>query len=50
MQARVQGGPKGPGPPIEIEKQKKVISVHFKLVHLYFRTFLVGNIILSAIF
>ena len=46
------GGPKGPAPPpLEIEKQKKkIIRAHFKLFHLYFATFLVGNIILSAIF
>ena len=44
-QARVQrGGPKGPGPPLEIEKQKKkkkVIRANFKLFQLYFATFLV---------
>ena len=58
VQARVQGGPKGPGPPLEIEKQKKkkkkkkkkVIGANFKLFHLYFATFLVENIIFSAIF
>ena len=30
------GGPKGPGPPLEIEKQKKkkkVINAHIKLFH-----------------
>ena len=54
-QARVQGGgPKGPRPPLEIEKQKKkkkkVIRANIKLFYLYFATFLVGNIIFSAIF
>ena len=45
------GGPKGPGSPLlEIEKQKKVIRANFKLFHLYFATFLVGSIVLSAIF
>ena len=53
------GGPKGPGPPpLEIEKQKKkkkkkkkkVIRANIKLFHLYFATFLVENIIFSAIF
>ena len=48
-QALVQGGGgQGvpPPPPLEIEKQKKeVIRAKFKLVHLYFATFLVGNII-----
>ena len=41
------------GPPLEIEKQKKkkknVIGANFKLFHLYFDTFLVENIIFSAI-
>ena len=32
-------------PPLDIEKQKKVIRANFKLFHLYFATFLVGNII-----
>ena len=56
MQARVQGGgPKGPGPrPLEIEKQKKKkkkdIRANIKLFHLYFATFLVENILFSAIF
>ena len=37
--------------PLEIEKQKKnVIRANFKLFHLHFATFFVGNIILSAIF
>ena len=51
-QARVQGGPKGPGPPsLKIKKQKKIkIRANFKLFHLYFATFLVENIIFSAIF
>ena len=55
-QVRVQGGGgKGPGPPLEIEKQKKkkkkkVIRANIKLFHLYFATFLVKNIIFSAIF
>ena len=41
VQARVQGGGKGPAPPpIEIEKpKKKVIRANFKLFHLYFATF-----------
>ena len=39
-----------PGGGLEIEKQKKVIRANFKLFHLYFATFLVGNIIFSAIF
>ena len=47
MQARVQG-------PLEIEKQKKkkkmVIRANIKLFHLYFATFLVENILFSAIF
>ena len=38
----------GPPPPLEIEKQKKVIRANFKLFHLYFATFLVKNIIFSA--
>ena len=29
--------------PLEIEKQKKVIRANFKLFHLHFSTFLVGN-------
>ena len=53
-QARVQGGgAKGPAPPppLEIEKQKKkVIRANFQLFHLYFATFLVENVIFSAIF
>ena len=47
------GGLKGPGPPLEIEKpkkKKKVIRANIKLFHLYFATFLVENIIFSAIF
>ena len=50
------GGPKGPGPPLAIEKQKKktkkkkIIRANFRLFHLYYATFLVENIILSAIF
>ena len=42
-QARVHGGGGG-------QSKKKVIRVNFKLFHLYFATFLVGNIIFSAIF
>ena len=41
------------GGPLEIEKQKKkkkVIRANIKLFHLYFATFLVENIIFSAIF
>ena len=51
-QARVQGGPRGLGPPpLEIEKQKKkVIRANIKLFHLYFATFLVENVIFSASF
>ena len=54
-QAHVQrGGPRGLAPPPEIEKQKKrekkVIRANIKLFHLYFATFLVENIIFSAIF
>ena len=50
-QARVQGGGRGARPPLEIEKpQKMVIRTNFKLFHLYFATFLVRNIIFSAIF
>ena len=39
-------------PPLEIEKQKKkkVIRANIKLFHLYFATFLVENVIFSAIF
>ena len=40
-------------PPLEIEKQKKkkkVIRANIKLFHLYFATFLVENILFSAIF
>ena len=51
------GWGKGPSPPpsLEIEKQKKKQRsseqfLNCKLFHLYFATFLVGNIILSAIF
>ena len=47
---RVSRGGLGPPPPLEIEKQKKVISANFKLFHLYFATFLVENITFSAIF
>ena len=47
------GGPKGPGPPPRNskakKKKKKVIRANFKLFHLYFATFLVENIIFSAI-
>ena len=53
IQARVGGGGQGiwaPPPPLEIEKQKKVIRANFKLFHLYFATFLVKNLIFSAIF
>ena len=39
-----------PPPPLEIEKQKKVIRANLKLCHLYFATFSVGSIIFSAIF
>ena len=46
---RVSRGGQGAWAPLEIEKQK-VIRANFKLFHLYFATFLVGNIILSAIF
>ena len=46
--ARVQGG--GRSPPLEIENKKRVIRANFKLFHLYFATFLVGNIIFSAMF
>ena len=46
---RPAGGGGGGAHPLEIEKQKKVIRANFKLFHLYFDTFLVGNIILSAI-
>ena len=48
-----RGGPKGPGPPLEIEKQKKkkkVIRANMKLFHLYFATFLVENVFFSASF
>ena len=51
-QARVQGGgPRGLGPPLKIEmqKKKKVIGANLKLFHLYYATFLVQNIIFSAI-
>ena len=45
------GGAKSlPPPPLEIKKQKKVIRANFMLFHLYFATFLVENIIFSAIF
>ena len=45
------GGRWGPPPPLEIEKQKKrSFRANFKLVHLYLTTFLVVNIIFSAIF
>ena len=54
MQARVQGGgPRGLGPPLEIEKQKKkkkVIRANINLFHLYFATFLVENVFFSASF
>ena len=53
LQVRVQGGGRAcpPPPPPEIEKQKKkVIRANFKLFHLYFATFLVENVIFSAIF
>ena len=49
-----RGGAQGAWPPpLEIEKQKKkkkVIKANFKLFHLHFATFLVENIIFSAIF
>ena len=32
-------------PPLEIENLKKVIRANFKLFHLYFATFVVGNIV-----
>ena len=49
------GGPRGLGPPLEIEKQKKKkkkkkIRTNIKLFHLYFATFLVENFIFSANF
>ena len=48
------GGPRGLGPPLEKakkkKKKKKVIRANIKLFHLYFATFLVENIIFSAIF
>ena len=49
------GGARGLAPPLKIEKQKKrkekdIIRANFKLFHLYFATFLVENIIFSAIF
>ena len=56
MQARVQGGGglKAPPPPQKLQKKRnkkeKVIRANLKLFHLYFATFLVGNIIFSAIF
>ena len=54
IQARVQGGAKGPAPPpLEIEKQKKKkkgIRANIKLFHLYFATFLVENVFFSASF
>ena len=38
-------------PPLKIEKpKKKVIKANFKLFHLHFAIFLVGNVIFSAIF
>ena len=49
------GGARG-NTPIEIEKQKKnnkkkkVIRANIKLIHLYFATFLVENVIFSASF
>ena len=51
-QARVQGGgAQGAGPPPPTKKlKKKVIRANFKLFHIYFCTFLVENVILSAIF
>ena len=53
-QARIQGGPRGLGlPPRNLKKQKKkkkVIGANFMLFHLYFATFLVKNVIFSAIF
>ena len=36
-----------PGPPLEIEKQKRGHQTNFKLFHLYFATFSVGNHIFS---
>ena len=52
----IPGACPGPRPPpLKIEKQKKkkkkkVIRANIKLFHLYFATFLVENIIFSAIF
>ena len=45
-------GGKGPSPPpLEIKKPKKrVIRANFKLFYLYFATFLVENMISSAMF
>ena len=43
------GGGKVPRPK-KLKSKKKVTKANFKLFHLYFATFLVGNIILSAIF
>ena len=49
QQARVQGGgPKGPGPPLEIKKKPK--KPKFQGIHLYFASFLVENVIFSTIF
>ena len=52
-----RGRAKGPGPPPPLEikkpppkKKKKVIRANIKLFHLYFATFLVENILFSAIF
>ena len=42
--------PRGGGAAPPRNCKKKVIRANFKLFHLYFATFLVGNIIFSAIF
>ena len=44
------GGGKGLPPPQKLKTKKKVIRANFKLFHLYFATFLVENVIFSAIF
>ena len=46
-----RGGGGWAPPPLEIEKQKKKVNgANIKLFHLYFATFLVENVIFSAIF
>ena len=47
---RVSRGCRAPPPPLEIEKQKKKSSERVQLFHLYFATFLVGNIIFFSYF